>query len=870
MEFQRRWLLILSTLLLGGGPLFAASKEQITYAAAAAAYQDEMWSRAEAGFVQFIQKYPKSTNAPMALLLEAQAEFKQSQFTNAIAKLTDTNNLAKAAALADQYFYWTGEAQFANSNFQAAADTWVSLSENFPGSPLRLRSVVEAAAAFAKADDWRRHDELLENTNGVFQRAAQRDPADKLVLAGQLSLENSKYQQRDFPGVAAVYERLTNQWQTLDPDQRCQGTYLFYRAKMELGDFAAALAAATNLVQIASAPTNRDWLATGWAARGAALERMDRLPDAIQAWRNNLTNAPAKQEREAVLKIAESEIVQGNLTNAEEALTNFLAQFPESISADIARLTAGELQLKNFAEQPVETNELASAQMNFSLFISTFTNSPLIGKAYLDRGWCEWLANDMTNNLGLADFESAAQRLPLSEDLAVARFKTGDAMFALTNYAGALTNYRAVLEDFTNLPAVPALQGWALYQSLRVCLAADDLTGASNAVTQILADYPNAGFAPGSALLYGESLADAQEPAAARAVFGQFEQKFPDSPLRPAVEFAIARTYELEENWSNAIAGYQAWLTDFPTNDLRQQTDYALARANFQAGNKTNAFELFTNFVAQFPADKQLTPLAQWWLADYFFGGANYLDAERNYELVYQNFPANALAWQAHLMAGRAAVARQDYNGAIKYFSTLEEDTNCPAALRAQAAFAHGNALMSMDSTETNDPLANFRLAPKVFGQVDQWDPTNELAALAGIKIGECNFQLANYDDATDAYAQVVNFTNAGVSARSEAQIGIGMALEKKAALASGASQNELLDQALDNYLDVFDSLNLRDGEQPDPLWRKKAGWQAAPLVGRLNDLDAERKFYVSLKDALPQLSDLIDKKIAALPPRKN
>ena len=85
---------------------------------------------------------------------------------------------------------------------------------------------------------------------------------------------------------------------------------------MELGDFAAALAAATNLVQIAGSPTNQEWLATGWSSQGAALQQMDRLPDAVQAWQNNLTNAPAKQQWEAIWKIAELEIVRGQLTNA--------------------------------------------------------------------------------------------------------------------------------------------------------------------------------------------------------------------------------------------------------------------------------------------------------------------------------------------------------------------------------------------------------------------------------------------------------------------------------------------------------------------------------------------------------------------------
>ena len=506
----------------------------------------------------------ESTNAPMALLLEAQAQFKQGKFTSAIALLTDASHLAKAGALADQYAYWTGEAQFQNGDFANAAETWIGLAQKFPKSPSRLRAVVEAAAAFGQMTNWSKVDDLLGDTNGVFQRAAQLEPGNELVLDGELSLENSKYQQRDFRGVTVVYEWLTNQWQTLNQIQQCQGAYLFYQANLELGDFATALAAATSLVQIAGSPPNQEWLATAWASQGEALEQLSRTDEAIAAYRENLTNAPVKQKRYAILKIAELEFVHGDLTNAEEALTNFLARFPEAVSADIALLTLGELQLKDYAAQPSATNGLAAARDSFDQFISEFTNSPLLGKAYLDRGWCRWLAGDLTNSL--ADFISAAQSPGLPpEDLAGARFKMGDAMFALTNYAGALENYRAVLDDFTNLPAVAGVLGdRALYQSLRANLQLTNYDGASNALAQILKRFPSSDLAPHSTLLYGEGLA-AANGARARAVFQQFLVQFPGSPLRAEVEFAIARTYELEKIWPAAITGYHGWLKDFPT-----------------------------------------------------------------------------------------------------------------------------------------------------------------------------------------------------------------------------------------------------------------------------------------------------------------
>jgi len=875
MAFHRRWLLVLFALVLGGGQVVAAgTREQSAYAAAVAAFQTEMWSRAETEFAQFIEKYPKSTNAPEAVLLEAQAKFKQNQFTNAIGLLESRSSAA--GALADQYAYWIGEAQFQNTNLVDAAETFASLAQNFSDSPLRLRAIVEAAAARARLRDWKRHDELLENTNGVFHQAVQLDPGSGLVVDGLLSLENSKHEQRDFSGVVAVYELLTNQWPALNPNQRCQCTYLFCQAKRGLGDFAGALAAATNLVQLAGSPANADWLAAAWASQGATLEQLDHLPDAVQAWRNNLTNAPVEQEREAILRIAELEIVQGQLTNAGETLTNFLTQFKESDSADIALLTAGELHLKNFAAQPEATNHLSAARGCFDQFFRVFTNSPLTNKAYLDRGWCEWLAKDTTNSL--ADFEAAAQSASLPpQDLAVAWFKTGDAQFALTNYAAALTNYRVVLGDFTNFPNVmQTLGARALYQTLRANLELANLDGASNALVQILEKFPVSSLASDSALLYGEGLAAATNEVPARAVLQQFLVQFPGSPLRAEVEFAIARSYGLEQNWPAAIAGYQGWLKDFPTNSQRPQVEYALVLAGSQAGNETDTFGLFTNFVAQFPTN-ELAPQAQLWVADYFFnlGGTNYVDAERNYQALYQNtnwqeFPLvyTNLAYRARLMAGRAAMGRQGYNDAINHFKELTSDTNCPPDLNGQALFAYGGALMFLDAPDTN-ALANFQLATNVFSQIC---PTNELGALAGLEIGDCNLQMGALAAATNAYARVLNSSFADISARCQAQIRIGVVLEKMAVQAGGTNQTALLQAALGNYLDVLDTSfgnNLRPGETANAFWVKKAGLQALPLIETLGAANPTN--YIDRMEMLfPQAKNSLEKIRAALPPPKD
>ena len=876
MAFLRQSFLVLCVLILGGGIYSAdgSTKEQRDYDAAVNAFHDEMWSRAETELTNFSQKYPESTNAPEAVLLAAQAEFKQGEFTNAIALLADAGHLAKAGTLADQYAYWTGEAKFQMADYTGAAETWIALAQQFSESPLRLRAIVEAASAYVQSGDWPQTVKTLEETNGIFQRAARLDPENELVSRGQLLLAQAKFALNDFGGATAVLNLINSQ--TLPPELDWQRAHLLYEVKFAAGDMEAALAAATNMLQIAPAEKDRSLHAESVTMRAAALEKLGRVDEAIAAYQENLANnAPEEQQREAILKIAELSIAQGRFADSELKLGNFLARFTNSPATAVALLTLGELYLKDYAAQPAAaTNQLPEAQKCFDQFLGVFTNSPLVGKAHLDRGWCEWLAGK--NSDSLDDFKAAAEKLPPSEALAVARFKMGDALFALTNYAGALTNYHAVLDDFTAFPTiVQTLGDRALYQILRADLELGDLDGASNVLAQISKNDSTGEPAQTGGLLLGESLLDLRSPAGARAQFEKIEAEFPGSPLLPQMKLAVAQTYEAEQDWTNAISQYEDWLKDFPTNALQPQADYSLALAHFQAGDETNAFTLFTNFVAQFPANDDLAPLAQWWVADHFYRAGDFVDAEKNYKNIFQNtnWQNSPLVYPAQLMAERAAIGWSGYTDARDLFAALVTDTNCPPDLSAQARFVWGGALMQMPA-DTNSPLANYQKATNFFSQIIQSDPTNEISLLAWGEIGDCNLQLADYDAATNAYAQVFNSPFADISARSEAQVATGVALEKMAASETGTNRTALLELAKNNYADVLFQKNLRDDETADSFWVEKAGLQAAAAAETLGEWDQAAAIYTELKKWLPQLAGSLDKKIAAanahLPPAKN
>src|SRR5205085_11906097 len=125
------------------------------------------------------------------------------------------------------------------------------------------------------------------------------------------------------------------------------------------------------------------------------------------------------------------------------------------------------------------------------------------------------------------------------------------------------------------------------------------------------------------------------------------------------------------------------WLERFGTNQLRPQVEFDRAWANFRAGNETNALALFTNVVARFPAN-DVAARAQYWIGSFYYNQKDYETAEKTFQA--SNLLQNTrYSHRALMMAGRAAIGRQGYADAEKYFRILVEDANCPAEAKAEA-----------------------------------------------------------------------------------------------------------------------------------------------------------------------------------------
>jgi TolA-binding protein len=856
MALLRRWLLLWGALVCAAPLLQAATAENRAFDAAYGALRGTAYERAENEFTQFIHTYTNSPRIPEAILYQAQARFYRTNYAGALELLT--TNQTQAGRLGDEYLFWRGETLLQRGDFRAAGDTFGKIGVDFPSSTNRLRAALRQAVCRSKLADWPGVLEL--QTNALFQSAARTNANDEEVVRGYLLLAEASLAQTNCGSAEATLKPLAQVH--LAPPLDWERHHLLCRILLADGRPVEALQISTNLFPLAVAAGQPRLQAESAAFQGGIFERLGQLDEAIADYQKNLAGGiPPEAQRQALLKISELTLARNRIADAVQMLERFLKQYPDAPARDLALVTLGELRLRRSVSEPgadlfAATNSPAATNLvqAMAALQDCLTNrlSAWLGRAELYLGWCYW--NQTNLPACQTNFEAAVRDLAPSPEQAMAYYKLADIEFKIaqtqtnlanpveaqmrqTNLLQSITNYQAVVDKFKGVPAVETnLFERALYQVVRAGLAAGDLAAATNALAKILDWYPNGLYADRAVLLTGQAAGE-QNPAAAREVFVQFLRISTNALLAAEVQLAIARTYEQEGKWDLAIGQYDQWLDIYTNHPARPRAEFARALANSSAGFQTNALTQLTNLVARFPNSTNV-PLAQWWVADYYYLSGDSEGAEKNFQAIFQNTNTPPqLEYEAILMAGRAAFKRQGWKDARDYFNRLiSRLTNAAPTLRAQAYFAYGDTLVTQAST---NKLGDYGEALTAYKQVGVLCPTNPIAMLALGARANCYLQCGRPDDlnaATNAYQQVVDADPALADAavRSGAKVGLGITLEKIAQQPEfdEKAKLNLLEAALKQYLDVYyHSDFLRGDEKADLFWTVEAGLEAGRLL---------------------------------------
>jgi tetratricopeptide (TPR) repeat protein len=638
--------------------------------------------------------------------------------------------------------------------------------------------------------------------------------------------------------------------------------------------------ALTNSAQLdALSGSSSDTIATIFL-RGEILERLNQPAAALAEYQKNLTPAlPPEVNRKALAKIMS--LAQPG--DAIPQLDTIIARRPADPNLDLALWYRGDLYLKSYfgpttpdtnAPAPGNTNDLQAAMTNLTWLVQNFTNSEVLGKAALDLGWADWTQEKFAD--AKTNFLLAVTHLPYSADGAVALLKLGDAEFKQGDFSAAARDYNQLLTDYATLPAITnQLFASALYQLVQTDINLRDEKDAEQAADRLLDSYRDSGFGASSLLLLGENSDRLGNFARAREIFSNLLAAYPDTRLQPKIQFEIARTYEHEGDWSNAVRACEIWLanTNFATNDLLPEVAFTRAIDTGKAGQETNAFALMTNYLTQFQtnslASNTFAPLAQFWIGDYDRNHGENGKAYYAYDYLWVTFPAATnLIPQARLMAGRAAET-YDLPQASNEFYVLTEYTNTPASILGEAWFQLG--FTDFLQFQASRPAVNRTLFDHAVGALEKATNAALYPALAPEALGQLGNcwlawapldtnspdKAADYLKAAQMYQDELNLPQSDVTARSQAEFGLGLVEQGR----------HHPDDALNHFLKVvFPPSEVVDEtkEKPDPVWVKEAGVAAWQMCEDNKDFTAAENIYERVKAVVPTLGgEMEEKKLA-------
>lgn len=898
-------------LLLAGQMAFGqleaatASDEELAYNAAARFFQDKIYDRAAAEFNSFVSRFPTSKRVPDALLAEAQARFELRQYTNVISLLTANFNRAEKSG--DYFRFWIGEAYYQQGKYGAAATNYRLVLE-YPTTFLQAQASYSEAMAWFKQGNVTNTIALLSDPGRPFYKAAQSQTNDLFVLRGYLLLGEALMQQHQYRRAEEALNTIAHR--SLPPELAWQRQYLLVRTELADERSLEAVNNLTNLLTVATNTGSAFNLSQSLLLQGQVLEAAHQTRQAIEVYERTLPSLTPEGRHQALLKLVELNLSLTNSAQAIKHLEALVTQFPHDAALDQTLLSLGELRLGEFhtlQTSAAKTNQallkasalaLQQALTNLDLLVTgtNFAKSPLLGQAQLDRGWCFWEAGKIAESL--AAFKDAAERLPPSTNQALARFKWAECQCELKDYAGALGNCRAIVNQYGPQTGFPKpLLEQTLYEIVKTSTSlmeemvkagtppkAAELDEATTATDRILTEFKGSQYGDRSLLLLGQLLNHLGKPAVAREKLERLVKEYPRSALMPEVRLALARSFVQERKWPEAITNYDDWLKNYTNHGAIAQVEFDRAWANDQAGRETNALRLFGSFVVHFPKHP-LAPVARYWIGDYYYNlgrlgdQANFVGAETNYQLVYQNWPRSELTDEARLAAGRAAFAGQRINNATNDFIALIEmlrrDTNSPPEVKEVQGLAHslllwqayialGDVFRTLPSTDATNDLRKFAEAINAYGKVPDSSP---LAPRAQALIGDCQLQMGHFSEAAEKYLSVITDTNPptpDIETRSEAEFGLATVFETQSRLSkSPTEQAALLRQAWDHYANVAYRKNLRPGEQPDPYWLAKAGLEAGRLLDSQAKWTQSVNLYQRLLAELPSsLTDTLQKRL--------
>jgi len=407
-------------------------------------------------------------------------------------------------------------------------------------------------------------------------------------------------------------------------------------------------------------------------------------------------------------------------------------------------------------------------------------------------------------------FEKFVGRSSDDTMLAEAWFYRGECLFALKDYEAAAAAYEAILKKYPNSPLAPRAAcgiGWCEREKGEFEKAAGIFAG-------VAAKYPDDTIAAEAAYRAARTMMDARRwEKAGNMLTAAAEIKGSDAF---AEEIAYYKAHCVLQQGDYEAAGKQLdeFLKKHENSALRHHAIYDLAWVYLNAGQPEKATAAFER-VAKEADDEYLKADALFRLAEQHYEAAAYEQAIIRYRQIAELDAAESfldkvyykLGWSfEHL--GRNDQALECYQKAAELAAEGEfaAEAGFRAGLTLARAGKHEEALKLL-STSVSNPAASRELAARaqfqqaeslralkkwthaleIYRQLLKDDTVFQPAYSAHYGVGVCSLEIGAFEDARDAFNEVIRRTETVTAAM--AQMGLGEILARRGEHARAARE---------------------------------------------------------------------------------
>ncbi len=713
---------------------------------------------------EFVNKYIYSNFRDIALYKLGTLYFEKKEYHKCRERLNSIIKEYTASEFVGSSYYWIGKSFTVENNFEHAVE-FLQIAINSKRSNKYVdHSIYSLALLYEENNDYtnaiKYYDELLayHKNSGLAPNAQLRigicyfylkeydstvlelsDPLIKRLpkyyqIEAQYILANTFYRLKEYENAADTYRLILKQIQKGERANLMQYGLAWVYFQMHRFDDAF------NVFDMLS-KTARDTIAINSLYWSAECKRYsDKVEDALSIYKKFLEKYPDDKLASKVKYNLGIVYYDNEKMPSSERFLLSSTQSSDDITSGRAFTLLGELSL--------DKNEIDEAYNYFNNALDINSLSPhLKFRAMLGLGVSNFYLNK--NDESISIFKKLI-KLDNQFEKDKVNFFLAEAYFSKGNYSSALIHFKKVSES-SNAVGGQALYGKAYsYFNLK--------------------DYANASF-----------------------LFRRFISKYPNNKKIVDANLRLADSYYGVKDYSRASNIYEKI---FSSNKVLLKNDYAYyqySQALFKAGKSSKAIDKLNYLQEKFPASKYSDD-AQYLIGWIYFQRGEFERAVKSYKGIFSRYPNSAISPIAYYSIGDSYYNIGEYDSAIVYYEKLIENypntrfiydaingiQYCYLAQDEQDLAV--NYIDNFISNNPNNKLADkifykkgdiyfsnnqYALAKSSFLNFVESYPNSNFIPEAHFRIGKCDVNLENIDDAVERFGFAVNNylkTDAGIS----------------------------------------------------------------------------------------------------------